>query len=116
MQWWNPNIGSWERINFMFFLKRLEKAMGFDMIKKITIKRYKRKKVKAEITEAKMYKIEFNLIVQDNANPLIIGPMNIEIPSRALYFAKKQLLQYIQHNIEVQVLDYKIKDDGDDDN
>ena len=71
---------------------------------------YKKRKVNIQkMTGPKNYKVTFDIIIHDNeAPPEPIGPFEIEIPARAMYFAKEKLRMHLKNNIDIHVHDFEI--------
>lgn len=75
------------------------------------LKRYKRKKVRAEMTLLdKQYMIQFKIMLDDQVNPQQLGDKVYEmvVPAKAAYFAKRKLKSAIQLKIQTEVVDLDV--------
>lgn len=72
------------------------------------IKRYKVKKVKqAKLVTERDYWIEFNIIIKDKDQPQNVGPFNIVIPAKGIYFAKRNLRHHLKNNLDIEVVHFE---------
>ena len=76
------------------------------LLKKIrtyNIKEYKNKKVKEEKTPFdRNYLLKFRVKINDKDNPQVsTQDLEIVIPAKAVYFAKKIALRHVQENVEL---------------
>lgn len=71
------------------------------------LRRYKMKKVKmSKLIQDDHYFVEFNIIIQDATNPQSLGPFNITVPARGIYFAKRRIVKHLQETIDIEVLNF----------
>jgi hypothetical protein len=117
MQWLNPETGKWEGV-YSLILKRF----GITRIQKAVRKRklgtYKTRKIKIQqlaLGGEKSYKITFDILILDKHNPKSIGPLNIEIPAKAMFFGKKKLVQHLKNSVDIHVHDFEIVVEADED-
>lgn len=79
-----------------------------DKIHTWKIKRYKQKKVKqSKLVVERDYWIEFNIVIKDKDQPQTIGPFNIVVPAKGIYFAKRNLRQHLKNSIDIEVVQFE---------
>jgi hypothetical protein len=83
---------------FEFFFPRLSKRL-----KNYRIKRYKKNKIKAEkSTLDRVYMLRFKVKINDKQNPQeSTHELEMLIPAKAAFFAKREALKHIQRSIEL---------------
>ena len=74
-----------------------------DWLRKQKLKWYKNKKIREDKTFTdRHYAIKFRLKINDKINPIIVNDgLEILIPAKATFFAKRKLKKYILHKIDV---------------
>lgn len=59
-----------------------------------------------KILDERDYKIFFYVTINDNKNPQKVGPYDMIVPGRGIYFAKRRLLNHIVSNVDVEIIDF----------
>lgn len=117
MEWKNANTGKWEKMG-SFILTKLGFKKLHEKVRRLILGRYKKRKVKLQkmaIGGTKMYKVTFDVVMQDKNGSKLLDTFDIEIPAKAMFFAKKKLVQHLKNNINIHVHDFEIMFEEDDD-
>lgn len=85
----------------------------FDYFRKLKLKKYKKKKIRQEITEwNKDYFVKFKIKINDPINPQISNfEYEMVVPAKAAFFAKKKVVSSIMNSVEVDFITCELMTD-----